>query len=289
MMVRLRAVVAVLLVTVGLLAGCTPEVPSSLDGNLVDEWSDPLPVKGYTPVAGPCYPAAYPFPHAGDTKVDCAEKHVTQTLYVGQFTTETEPTAKEMAAAYADCNEQVNRVLRRSWMDGLVKLYVAVPTTYGWAGGARFYRCDLIHVGADGMLRNIERAGDLMAGFPAGSLFGCATAKDTADNTIDVGAEVPCSQRHNVEYAGSVMMPPGMAYPKTDSQWDPVHRQCDAKRAAFLGVSVSNVRRYGSFAWSTTSEFWDAGQHGMRCFLYFGSKSMVGSAKGTGGKGVPTY
>ena len=83
--------------------------------------------------------------------VDCAQKHLVQTLHVGQLTGEVAvlaapPKLSDPAAepVYAECDRGVKARLGRDWRDFRFNVVVHLPTAAAWTAGARWVRCDVV-------------------------------------------------------------------------------------------------------------------------------------------------
>lgn len=276
------------------LAGCTPTLPSSVDQNLTDDWSAPFPaVVGYVPSAGVCIPSAtrVAVGYRSDVFVDCSVNHMAETSYVGEFPATAKPESKDpadIAAALAKCDVETNAYLGgRPWWDGRLRLQVTTPSSAAWAGGARWFRCDLIQIGSVFDTGNwIMRTGSLHTDFPADLKIGCSQAKEK-NKEIDTMPEVPCAAAHNSEYAGSYRDDFNTPYPKSIAQWNRIHSRCQTVVAKYVGVTPAKAAYFGLISSPTTTEEWAQGDHLVHCAIWFDKKTTKGSAKGTKGKGLP--
>jgi hypothetical protein len=226
--------------------------------------------------------------------VDCAQKHLVQTLHVGQLTGEvavlTAPPRLSDAAAepvYAECDRGVKARLGRDWRDFRFNVMIHLPTAAAWTAGARWVRCDVV------IPRDLARMDDSdligqqgpLAG-PAlqAHALGCFVYKSAPDASLTA---VECTQPHNAEYVGADFMPAGTKYPEADSDWDKLHEKCFVLAAAFVGVPRSALTA-GVSSWVENESRWQGGDRSIRCYLWLDEKTMSVSAKGSRGLGIPS-
>ncbi|MFD0592982.1 septum formation family protein [Catellatospora coxensis] len=99
----------------------------------------------------------------------------------------------------------------------------------------------------------------------------------------------PCSSAHNAEYIGFFRAPRTMPYPESDRQWFALYRQCSELATGYVGVTMSQWYRLSTIAWPAYPEAWAAGDRRVRCVVYFGTKKVKKTVKGTKGKGLPGF
>jgi hypothetical protein len=275
------------------LAGCGG-LPPGVDGNLTNDWSAmPLP-KVAVPVAGVCYPGPYTAVWNGDfDTVDCAGSHQTETAYVGTFTGDDgqrseppSPGSPALRTAYAQCQQGASAYLGGDWHSALVSLGLVRPNPNAWAGGARWYRCDLIHwatLFSSVVVDHGSLKGDLAGARSAA--FGClATTRDAA-GSINVAKSVDCAAPHQAEYAG-LYTAPDVPYPSDQAAQDKLETDgCKRVVASFLGFQDPSQwfgNGVGSWPFSFNPDQWTLGDRTIPCFAYAFTKSgaMVGSVKG---------
>jgi hypothetical protein len=159
--------------------------------------------------------------------VSCSSPHTAVTIAVGGFP------ASEVTNANLRNGTLGNQALQRctaawrSTVGGTVEaqhttalgLAYYLPDSQQLSSGARWYRCDLVLGGSDGMqLQDLPRhVQGLLDGVIPDSLQACRTAPD-----FDSGHEVACSSPHVLRAIGTASLPdqpryPGTAALRTDS------------------------------------------------------------------------
>ncbi len=292
----LRFVVVLAVALLMVLTGCG--VPAGLDGSITDDWPAVAAPTGFTPEAGTCHAGGFTETGARSAyeQVDCDESHRTETISVGRFTDGTAvPPAKgsaEAKTAYADCNTTADAYVGGPWHTAQLWLGVVQPTVAAWAGGARWYRCELLQISS------IEDDGDLVA--RAGSLKGALSSPSSplrltcygvvvdSKGAIDTMPSAPCSGAHNAEFVG-VWTSPEVGYPRTDADWAVFHRGCRGLIAAFAGVpNDKNLEfRTGVVSLPGGEDVWASGDRTVRCYLWVDGAKFTGSLKGRGEKALP--
>jgi hypothetical protein len=131
-------------------AGCT-SLPRGTDGDVTNGWSTIGTPIAFKPEAGTCHTElARVGPMESYQPVDCAKTHVTETIHVGTVTgaaagTGDVPDGDSAAAkaAYRECSGKATGFVGGPWRTGLLAINVVWPSDPAWAGGARWFRCDL--------------------------------------------------------------------------------------------------------------------------------------------------
>ncbi|WP_144119707.1 septum formation family protein [Catellatospora sichuanensis] len=285
---RLKAgtMLAALLVNV-VLAGCAAALPAEVDTDLTDDWATVAEVKVQVPPSGVCLGKSVGT-SAGD-ELPCSEQHFIEVVHVGAFEGEKLPSATQLAAAYAECDTASAKHLGRPWWEGRLELQLTIPKDHVWAGGARWFRCDLFEVGDAGTTGGPTlRSGSLKDGFPAALVLGCVNVAMSEDD-VRFMTDVACGKKHNSEWVGFYRAAEGTAYPTSERQWDVLHQQCRVLVGKYLGVSTAQADRLGLISIPRGYERWKAGDRAVRCAMWFETKTMTKSAKGTKGKGVPYF
>ncbi|GAA1619754.1 septum formation family protein [Catellatospora bangladeshensis] len=289
MRVRLTAgAMTVTLLTSLAMAGCAAKLPAAVDRDLTDDWVKVAQVEGYVPDAGVCLDVV---PKGTgrytDLTVDCSKLHYTETVHVGRFAETATRGAKDFAAAFTECDAKSKEYIGRPWSDGTLVLKVTTPTDAAWKGGARWFRCDLTEVDSvSGGSNWVRRSASLKDGIPAASLLTCGKYNRKANNTMP---RVACTTAHNAEFAGSFRAAANVAFPKSERQWDVIHKQCRAVVGRFLGVSATTAQRWGVVSYHLGEDGWADGNRLVRCYVWFGGSTMKKSAKGSKGKGLPNF
>jgi hypothetical protein len=293
------AVAAVCALFVGLAAGCGN--PGGVDGELGDDWVGLAEPKAFTPAAQACHRTSHTeFGSLATYRpVDCAGAHRSETFHVGTFAgaeagrNAPPPRASQgMRTAYAACDKQARGFLGDDWRQGRLWLGVVVPSASGWAGGARWFRCDLYEVSdVDDFGDSVDRQGSLKGALGAASplRLGCYQVKSDSDGVIDSMSDVACTKQHNSEFVGVYQAPASMAYPKGDSAWKRLHTGCRKAVASYVKVpdDANLVFRTGTVAVPNLEDDWKNGNHGVRCYLYLNDAKLTKSMKGVGAKGLP--
>lgn len=289
---RGRWLLVVLVATLAL-AGCGG-LPPGVDGNLTDDWSAMPQPKVAVPVAGVCYQQHYVAIWIGDfPTVDCAASHGTETAFVGTLTgadaqRTVPPTADSPAlpGLYAQCQKGASDYLGGDWHSALVWVGLVLPSTEAWKGGARWFRCDLIHY-ADPFETSLIDHGSLKGDLSGArsAAYGCLTATSDKDRVVISAKPVDCAAPHQAEYAG-LYTAPDVPYPSDrTTQINMLERGCQGVVASFLGfqnVSQWNTSTVGWWPEGLSEDRWKLGDRTTQCFAYAYTRSgaIVGSVKG---------
>jgi hypothetical protein len=280
-MKRLSHALAGCVLTAALLAGCLAEAPSaSQPSSSPSAAFSPSPPAKYVSRIGNCLRLSGANDEADydrDPVVSCDGNFGALVIGVGTFGPQG-ATIDAMNAAYVECDTMVRSFLNEDWRNGRLKIKIERPTSATEPTGERWWECTL--QGDDG--GSLFRSASLAAGIPAGLRRGC---QQMYGNEVNFNvAAVDCSTPHEAEYAGAVVMPEGTPFPRSDREWRVIHDACRKVVAAFVGVRPSAVRLLSQSMRSVAA--WPA-RRDVRCYAYFGTKTMTKSAKGTNGKGVP--
>lgn len=269
---------AIIMVTM-ILAGCS--TPSGTDGNLTNGWALPATPTPYTPANNVCYDDATgttvtdPKPKG---EVDCAASHTLETFYVGAFTgaaaeltTLPEEGGTERRTAYEQCMSSAKTFLGDDWRVALLTLTMVVPSDEQWAGGGRWFRCDLQQT--DASFQVTSRKGSLSGALTGDDTLtlGCGTVKVTAAGDYDsFGSFVPCTESHDIEFAG-IYTAEDTTYPSDSSTRSALQVSgCASVVATFINVPNDadlNYRTgylYGAF----TEEAWVLGNRSIGCYVW---------------------
>jgi hypothetical protein len=271
------------IVALPLLASCA-QLPAGADGDLTNNWANFGEPVSYEPKVGTCLSSISRIVTAHQEPsliVDCAKLHAAQIVGVGQYPAEGSSPALD-AANYAACDGFATTFLKEDWRNGAFHLLVSQPRSASAANGARWWQCLVVGETLDSK-GDTPFQGDLAAGIPATMRFGCQTAT-SKDGFIENIKNVSCAIQHHAEYAGSMVFPVGTPFPTSDNQWERIHEGCQTVVGKFVGVSPQQTGIYSDVI--VSEKEW-SDRRDVRCFAWFSGKSMVGSAKGTKGKGVP--
>jgi Septum formation len=264
---------AVLLCAAVLLAGCGR--PAGVDGDLTNNWPAMAEAKAAVPEAGVCYDQAYDTTWTGpfDT-VDCAHEHHVETTYVGQFTG-ADPAAPPAAgspgrrSAFQACMSNTDDYLGGDFHAALVFLGLVLPSANAWKGGARWFRCDVVHFkdpdGDDEVTTGSVRGG--LAG-AAPLAFPCVDATEQDSEHIgDLTAPVPCGGSHSAEFVGAFTAP-DQPWESDDTKRTGIARDgCWSVLYDYLG-SRHPSQLIGLIWGNFQQDRWDLGDRGVRCYAY---------------------
>jgi hypothetical protein len=158
-------------------AGCGR--PDGTDGSLVDDWSAPVEPKPFVPAAAVCHPSELESGAASlalYNPTDCAQSHAGETVHVGQFTGANANSSKPhesntpaARAAFNDCDAKATEYAGAPWRTARLHLRVLFPSGTAWAGGARWYRCDLAEAADLDSGASVRRTASLRGALAAGS------------------------------------------------------------------------------------------------------------------------
>lgn len=287
------------LVTALFLSGCGN--PGGVDGDLTDDWIRLGEPKIFVPPAGTCHEAGYSS-FASLTAfdpVDCAQPHRAETIHVGTFSGAaaggTVPPAKGSSAlrvAYAECDKRASSHLGADFRYGRLWLGVVVPSSAGWSGGARWFRCDLFEVSTvEDYDDSVTRQGSLKNALTEQSALrlGCYAVKADSSGSIDTMPAVACTKSHNSEFVGVYQASASAAYPKSEADWQRLHTGCRTVVAGYVKVpDDANLKfRTGTVVVPNLAEDWQDGNHGVRCYLYLKDAKFTKSLKGAGSAALP--
>lgn len=282
-----------------LLGGCS--LPDGVDGDLTDGWQAMSEPQVFVPEAGTCHREEYSTEStlSSYAPVDCAEEHVTEIVYVGQFegaaadrVTPPEQRSAEWREAFAACEEGAAEYLGADYHLARLWLGVVVPSSEAWEGGARWFRCDVVQF-EDEITFDFVRTGSL-----AGALaeedselrLTCFEVTVTEDDLIDQMDPVGCDDPHQAEFVGVWRAPAGGYLDgANDASAERVHSGCRRRVAEYVDVPIDGdlVFRTGTIADWMDEEDWDNGDRGFRCYLWLNGDEITESLRGAGPEGLP--
>lgn len=156
--------------------------------------------------------------------VDCAVPHRVETVHVGALPAGRAAApatgSAELRGAFAECDTRAAGYLGDDWRAGRLRLAVALPTTPGWAAGARWFRCDLSEVDtAEAAATVVTRTGSLRDALkgPSPLRLGCQRAKRGRGAGVQVLVPVECSAVHEAEFVGAWKAPIGRTRRRTST------------------------------------------------------------------------
>lgn len=294
-----RWLVAVALGSAAVLAVAGCGNPGGVDGELTDDWAAVGEPQPFVPDAGTCHPR---FQEIGFLSVynpvDCSQLHEVETIHLGTFTGKdaerTSPPPAGSAArrtAWGECDKKATEALGADWRTARLLLSVVLPPPQGWSGGARWFRCDLSEVksvdDADWVSRTGSLKGTLSA--PSPLSYGCFEPKLSKDGEhIEEMVAVACDKPHRSEFAG-IYSAPETSHATFEKRSNSIHSACRGVIAGYVKVPNNSDMRYrtGTIFYSPTEEQWEAGDRGVKCFLWLSERKLTKSLKGAGTKGLP--
>lgn len=281
------------LVAVLALAGCS--APGGTDGDLTNGWALPPKPAPFRPDAGKCYDDVIAIAGlTSDPPVPCTDRHVAESYYVGDLTgaaaaaDPADVTPTEHAAGL-ECVRRASAYTGGDFRAAQLTVRPVLPTTKARAGGARWFRCDLIQVEIGGVSA-VSRTGSLkgVLATPAGAGLKLTCFNPVVGRTrVESMTPVPCSAKHHAEYVGRwAPRNPTLEMFDDDVQ---TGKGCDGVIASYAGVPNDGNLRYrtGWIGFSPTSDEWAAGIRDVRCFLWLGDITLTGSYRGAGPKRLP--
>ena len=274
--------------------GCS--LPPGTDGDVTNGWSRIAAPASFVPAAGTCHEElTRTAPMESYRPVDCTELHVTETVHVGTVRggpgAADEPPADasaEARAAYRDCSDRATAFAGGPWRSGLLSIAVTWPSRPGWAGGARWYRCELTQAELTSG-RLVSREGSLAKALTGAAMLklGCFAPKISGERVTSMDP-VACTAKHRAEFAG-VWDAPDIAYDALAGDEVRTAKGCRTVIARYTGVPDDGNMQYrtGWISYNPTEGEWSQGERGVRCFLWFDDKQVSRSLKGAGPAALP--
>ncbi|GAA2715791.1 septum formation family protein [Micromonospora olivasterospora] len=276
------------------LAGCG--TPAGVDGDLVDDWKPLAAPTQFVPAAGACHTAFEDVGYlASYNPVDCGASHRVETIHVGTVTgpaadRSTSPAAGSagMKAVRAECDREVNKAVGGDWRSGRLFLSTVFPSKQAWAGGARWFRCDLNEKESLDDSTAVTRTGSLKGALTGNSAlaYRCFSPKIKNDRVTEMTA-VSCTKRHRAEFVG-VHQGPDIPFDQINKNGERIHRGCLALVAAYAKVPNNGDMKYraGTIFYHAREAEWNDGNRGVQCFLWV-DRDLTRSVKGAGTKVLP--
>jgi hypothetical protein len=272
------------------LSGCG--TPDGTDGDLTDDWRPVAQAQQFTPKVGDCHVIADPTSYLTSYQpVDCARSHLVETFHLGTFTgaLADRPIPPRVGSAalrpaFADCDAKATAFVGGDWRGSRLSVQVAPVSPPGWAGGSRWYRCDIAEA-ARVQGGEIQHAGSLRDALKGTSpLAQTCMDEDRFGNLRPAG----CGTPHRYEYAGVWTAPDGR-YATVDRDEDGIHARCREVIAKYAKVPVDRYLRYrtGTQYVLPAENAWTQGDRGVRCYFWSGGRKLTRSIKGGGTKALP--
>jgi hypothetical protein len=267
-----------------LAAGCTSN-PAGVDGDLTDDWPALPAAQQFRPADHTCHDKLTETVSPGDyAPIPCDESHVAETVAVGDLpgASGLKSPADGTGPAFRECTRQASAFLGADWRTGWLILQPVLPSSAAWAGGARWYRCDLAESSpVDGAV--VDRTTSMKAGLAtAGSKLRMACADPTIKGEqVTEMRPVTCSNAHTAEFAG-LWLTTARSFGELST--DVVEKGCDATIAKFAGLpdNSSITARVGWLGFPPGQTSWQSGDRAVRCFLWLNGEKMTGSYRHAG-------
>jgi hypothetical protein len=282
-----------------LVAGCGE--PVGTDGDLTDDWAAlPAPTP-FVPQADVCHPSAEDTGYLSTyTLVDCARVHQAETVYVGRFPApyadrSTPPGVGSAAvrAAFPTCDAKARQFVGADWRGARMTVRIVFPSPRGWAGGERWFRCDLTvldQIGGGTVLNHpedhpVDQVGSLrdILRHPSPLAYTCFT--DTKYFRL---VPTACGKTHRYEYVGIWTTPlPSLAL--ITANHARVWSACRSVIAAYVHIPDDGTmaNRAGVDYVPPSPEAWARGDRGVRCLLWSDNRELTRSVKGAGPSALP--
>ncbi len=280
-------------VVLAMAAGGCAALPEGVDGDVTNGWAALPAAQQFRPETGTCHREVVQTVTPDDyAPGSCRYRHRAETFHVGDLTGAAasgdqpgdKAGDKARKQAFAACAAKADAFLGDDWLGGALALGAVLPGADGWRGGARWFRCDLMHIEPDtGIV--VERSSSLK-----GALTGSAPVRLRCFDAPPDGSlrTALCGKPHDAEYAGA-WTAPDIARSKLTGDPDRVRTGCFGVVATFAGLRNDSMLPYrtGLLTLTPGEDEWAAGQRGVRCFVYRHNRKLTGSVKGKGGRALP--
>ena len=271
-------------------AGACSDPPATQD--LTDRWSLPPPATMFRPATGVCHETLPATGSIDDYRpIRCRELHVAETYHVG--TGPDDPVAPSdgsagSRAAYRECSAAAADFLGGPWRKARIGVHVTWPSREAWAGGARWFRCDVTQSDLDGMSdtgRTASLKGALKG--PSPLRLGCFNPTVDSDD-VRTMTPVPCIRKHQAEFVG-LWTGPDIPYAQQRQDRTRSAAGCRSAIAAYTGVPDDGDVQYrtGWISFNPTKTEWLLGERRVRCFLWFSDRTLTRSLKNAGPSALP--
>jgi hypothetical protein len=269
------------------LGGCA----APAGGDVTAGWPTMAAARPFKPATGSCHETLAA--DGTEQPVACTELHVSETFYVGAAQDgPVAPSAGSAPAkqAYATCAAEAVVFLGGPWRSARIAVHLIWPSRAGWAGGARWFRCDVSEADLDTQ-DDASRTGSLAGALQGGSALrlGCFNPKVDNDD-VSTMRPVACTTRHRAEFAG-VWTAPEISYAAQTKDRTRTAAGCRSAIAAFAGVPDDADMQYrsGWISYNPTRAEWQLGERRVRCFLWFSDRTFTHSLKNAGRAGLPVH
>ena len=229
---------------------------------------------------------------AGYRPVNCAELHVAETFHVGAAAGRAgrarPPGRRRSGPRTRSARSEADDFLGGPWRGARIVVRAVFPSREGWAGGARWFRCDVAQASLDGS-SDTSRTGSLAGALAGASALrlGCFNATVNAD-AVRTMIPVACTKPHAAEFAGLWTAPD---IPYAEQVRDRVRSAAGCRRAIarFTGVPDDDDVQFrtGWISYNPTRGEWQQGERRVRCFLWFSDRTLTRSLAGAGPSALP--
>jgi hypothetical protein len=278
------------------LVGCGRS--AGVDGDLVDDWKPIGAPVVFTPAVDSCHQGYDEISFLSAYRpVGCDQVHRAETFHIGTFTgvgdrvTPPPDGGPEVRAAFAECEAKAGGFLGGDWRAARLWLGISTPSSFGWTGGARWFRCELAEIEDLIKLVPIDRTGTLKGALAQSTplALGCFEPKPDRDGFIQSMPPIDCATPHRSEFVGTYTAPDATAADLGRNS-ERVELACLDVVAGYAGIPKDRTLEYRAgvhYFWPGERD-WGWGNHGVRCFLWMGEFTVTGSVKNVGVKGLPT-
>lgn len=275
-----------------LLAGAAACSDPQATRDLTDGWALPPAATTFRPAAGMCHETLAATGSIDDYRpVGCDELHVAETYHVGAEPDDPVAPSEGSAgsrAAYRECSDEAAGYLGGPWRRARIGVHVTWPSREAWAGGARWFRCDVTQSDLDGQSdtgRTASLKGALTGASPL--RLGCFNPTVDKDN-VRTMTPVSCTRRHRAEFVG-LWTGPDIPYAEQSKDRTRSAAGCRSAIAAYTGVPDDGDIQYrsGWISFNPTKTEWLQGERRVRCFLWFSDRTLNRSLKDAGPSALP--
>ena len=289
---RHRLVASAAVVAVLFAAGCTASAGSR---DVTDDWPMIGAASPFRPAVGVCHETLEQTASVRTYEpVDCAQLHVSETFHIG--TAQDAPVAPgpgsaQARQAYAECATEAVDFLGGPWRGARISVHLVWPSRTGWAGGARWFRCDVAEADLDAQ-DDASRTGSLARALRDGASplkLGCFNPK-VDDASVRTMTSVPCTAKHHAEYVG-LWTGPEIAYAQQAADRTRTATGCRSVIANYAGLSDDTDLQYrsGWISYNPTRTEWQLGERRVRCFLWLSDRTLTRSLKDAGPSALPVH
>jgi hypothetical protein len=281
------------LVTAVALTGCGSN-PAGVDGDISDDWRPMSEPKPFVPDAEVCHASAVESGYlAAYAPVDCASPHLVETVHVGEFKNAgakpPRPGEKPYTTAYAECGVKSAAYLGGDWRTGRLNLTLVPPGPEAWQGGSRWFRCDVAETTSLDDSSTPYRASSLKGALakPSALNYGCFTPK-IAKELVQEMTPIACTKSHRSEFVG-IYSAAEKSYKAFLADDETIHKACLGLVASYAKLPKDDNlgARTGTIYYYPTTDEWDQGNRGVKCFSWDSGRTFTRSIKGGGTSLLP--